>query len=451
MSYNIVQRFHKDFFNKYGYVILQNQLTYKTKQLLKHSLFNIEFDSLNKQHKHIHHFELDSNNHKVLSRSEYFAHNNPLMRKFFDHENDTNLPIILKNLTDESYHLYKEKINYKYPNTGAYKAHQDITAYPNTSNHITCLIPLCNTYKMNGSIQFSPLISNNIEDNHILDHDNGVILDENLLNWQEPISANFGDIILFNSFTPHKSPVNTSSLSRKSLYLTFNNSKEGFKRNEYYDIKKKNQENIDKLSLIDHYDGTIITNKTNNNEHRKYIIDNILNLYKTKGNTFYDKNITQSVHAFATLRQSIQNGNSQYFQLSCFLHDIGHLLLNEHDKNIEFLDTNQNHELIAYNFLKQYFPDKITKPILLHVQAKRYLCSQFKPYYDKLSENSKKSFTLQGGLMTPYHIKNFEKNRYFNEAIKLREYEDISKKSSKNHIIVDYDYIEKLLYKFIQI
>ena len=77
--------------------------------------------------------------------------------------------------------LYKEKINYKYPNTGSYKAHQDITAYPKSKNHITCLIPLCNTYKMNGSIQFSPLTTNNLQNNHILDNQDGVIIDESKL------------------------------------------------------------------------------------------------------------------------------------------------------------------------------------------------------------------------------------------------------------------------------
>ena len=42
----------------------------------------------------------------------------------------------IKDLFDRDYTLYKEKINYKYPNTGSYKAHQDITAYPKSKNHI---------------------------------------------------------------------------------------------------------------------------------------------------------------------------------------------------------------------------------------------------------------------------------------------------------------------------
>ena len=44
--------------------------------------------------------------------------------------------------------------------------------------------------------------------------------------------------------------------------------------------------------------------------------------------------------------------------LSCFLHDIGHLLLNESQSDSNFLQENLRHETIAYNFLKQYYPRK---------------------------------------------------------------------------------------------
>ena len=95
---------------------------------------------------------------------------------------------------------------------------------------------------------------------------------------------------------------------------------------------------------------------------------------------------------------AIQKAQPKYFQLLCFLHDFGHLILDESDNNTDFLKENLHHELIAYNFLNQYFPEKITKPILLHVMAKRYLFSLYKPYYDKLSSSSKKSLELQGGF-----------------------------------------------------
>ena len=49
-------------------------------------------------------------------------------------------------------------------------------------------------------------------------------------------------------------------------------------------------------------------------------------------------------------------------------------------------------------FLKYYFKPEVTEPIKLHVQAKRYLCRN-KSYYDLLSDPSKISLELQGGIM----------------------------------------------------
>ena len=53
------------------------------------------------------------------------------------------IPSIVENICGYKVNLYKEKINYKYSNTGFYKPHQDITAYPDSKNHITCMINLC--------------------------------------------------------------------------------------------------------------------------------------------------------------------------------------------------------------------------------------------------------------------------------------------------------------------
>ncbi len=445
-SWNIIQQHHKLFFKNNGYLVLHNQLSYKLKKHLLQAAFDIEFDSLNKNTKHMHKFELNTSKNKTILRSEYFSHNNQDINKII---NDSTLNYVINNISNSEYTLYKEKINYKYPNTGIFKPHQDITAYPNSNNFITCLIPLCNTYKLNGSIQFSPLINNNLKNNTILPNNNGVILNSDKLKWDKPINTNFGDIILFNSYIPHKSSQNLSNEPRKSLYLTFNKSSEGNLRDDYYNIKKKTEfKDSTKISLIEHFDGSILNNKTSNSLNKDYVINNIINLYKNYGNSFYDKNITQTQHAFSTMNMAIQSAEPEYFQLASFLHDIGHLILNESDNNHDFLKKNLHHELIAYNFLKQYFPDKITKPILNHVYAKRYLCSQFKPYYDNLSESSKKSFKIQGGFLSHNSIKKFEKTKYFNDTVKLRQYEDKSKKNKHNNIILNFDYVEKLLHKF---
>ena len=42
------------------------------------------------------------------------------------------------------------------------------------------------------------------------------------LSLENNVFTNFGDIILFDSYIPHKSIYNISDSPRKSLYLTFN-------------------------------------------------------------------------------------------------------------------------------------------------------------------------------------------------------------------------------------
>ena len=76
----------------------------------------------------------------------------------------------------------------------------------------------------------------------------------------------------------------------------------------------------------------------------------------------YSSSIIDSISL--TDEKAIFNAESERFQLTCFLHDIGHLLLNESQDSSDFLSNDLHHETVAYNFLKQYFPDDITRPIL---------------------------------------------------------------------------------------
>ena len=440
-SFNFINKTQMKFFKEYGYLVLQNQLTYKIKHELKKYIQDIEIDSLKKIPKYIHKFEYDKNMQKQLCRTEDIIKHKKI-NKFLT---EGLLPETISQLFENEAILYKEKINYKYPNTGLYRTHQDITAYPNSKNHITALVNLGPINKENGSIEFSPLIMNNLDKNTIIEHENGVICEPEKLKWLNPLEANYGDIILFDSYIPHRSSINISELPRKALYITYNDINEGNLREEYYEMKKKNIDS-NKISLIDHYNGNIIDK---NEKDKEYIINYILNLYKTKGNTMYDKNISQLTHSFQTMEMAINKNFDEKFQLCCFLHDIGHLLLDENNSNEDFLKKDLNHELIGYNFLKNFFEEEITKPILLHVIAKRFLCSINNDYYNSLSESSKKSFKIQGGKMNKEEIRKFLKTSCCGDAIKLRELEDLSKKNDKPDI--NYIYIEYLLNKYIKI
>jgi len=77
-------------------------------------------------------------------------------------------------------------------------------------------------------------------------------------------------------------------------------------------------------------------------------------------------------------------------------------------------------------FLKDYFRQEVTEPIKLHVQAKKYLCRN-KSYYDLLSNPSKVSLKLQGGIMDEEEAQKFTSLKFYKDAIKLRKNDDDGK------------------------
>ena len=77
-------------------------------------------------------------------------------------------------------------------------------------------------------------------------------------------------------------------------------------------------------------------------------------------------------------------------------------------------------------------------PIKHHVKAKRYLARN-KNYYQILSEASKTSLELQGGIMNEREAKKFETNKFFESSIKLRKFDEMAKKTGqKNKSIKEY-------------
>jgi [1-hydroxy-2-(trimethylamino)ethyl]phosphonate dioxygenase len=61
------------------------------------------------------------------------------------------------------------------------------------------------------------------------------------------------------------------------------------------------------------------------------------------------------------------------------------------------------------------------------VAAKRYLCTTKPGYLDSLSPASLQSFHLQGGLMNEDEILVFESRQEFDDALRLRGYDDAAK------------------------
>jgi phosphonate degradation associated HDIG domain protein len=145
------------------------------------------------------------------------------------------------------------------------------------------------------------------------------------------------------------------------------------------------------------------------------------------GQSFYDESVTQLEHALQCANQARISKATPAQITSALLHDLGHFLLDEHDADKAFLADDLNHEAIGADFLKAFFPDAVTTPVRLHVPAKRYLCTTDAAYYDGLSEASKRSFRLQGGVMSDDERSAFERIPYSEDALNLRRWDDLSK------------------------
>ena len=146
-----------------------------------------------------------------------------------------------------------------------------------------------------------------------------------------------------------------------------------------------------------------------------------------RGQSFYDESVTQLEHACQCANQARLHDGSTTQVASALLHDMGHFLLDEHNAENDFLEEDQNHEEIGANYLEPFFPEAVITPIRLHVPAKRYLCTTDASYYEGLSEASKRSFRLQGGVMSDEEQAAFERIPHYQDALQLRRWDDLAK------------------------
>ena len=153
----------------------------------------------------------------------------------------------------------------------------------------------------------------------------------------------------------------------------------------------------------------------------------LFNYMEGQGQSFYDEVVTQLEHALQCAALAQQHDASPTLITSALLHDLGHFILDEHNADKAFLATDLNHEEIGARYLEPFFPEAVTTPIRLHVPAKRYLCTTDASYHDGLSEASKRSLVVQGGVMSDAERAAFEQIPHFRDALTLRRWDDLAK------------------------
>lgn len=177
-------------------------------------------------------------------------------------------------------------------------------------------------------------------------------------------------------------------------------------------------------------------------------ISKILDLYNKWGASDYiGESITQIEHALQCAYLASQDMKLNIYDnfirncviVAALLHDIGHLVgLEEGETEMHTGDGGDSlgivgHEGIGSAFLSELgMPSLVCYLVASHVSAKRFICTTRDGYYAKLSDASKQTMLLQGGMMTNEELNKFKSEVMPELKIYLREYDDEGKKKDMN-------------------
>ena len=158
-------------------------------------------------------------------------------------------------------------------------------------------------------------------------------------------------------------------------------------------------------------------------------LEDIELLFARHGSAQYSgEPVTQLEHALQTAHLAEQSGADDALVTACLLHDLGHLL-NQQGDTPSLRGIDDTHQYFALPFLRGLFPQAMLDPIKLHVDAKRYLCRANPGYHARLSDDSKRSLLLQGGVFDAALAAAFIAQSGARDAVLLRQWDDLAKQA----------------------
>ncbi len=156
-------------------------------------------------------------------------------------------------------------------------------------------------------------------------------------------------------------------------------------------------------------------------------IDDIETVFNRRGHEQYSgEPVTQLEHALQTAALAEAAGADDDLVTACLLHDLGHLL-QDLGETPSLRGIDDVHQYAALPFLRGLFGPRVLGGIQLHVDAKRYLCATVPGYHDALSDDSRRSLVLQGGVFDPAQAHDFLQRPGADDAVRLRQWDDLAK------------------------
>lgn len=192
-----------------------------------------------------------------LCRFEYLAGSSAYIRE----QLVPRLQGLVETLAGQPARLFKDKCNLKHPGGGGFTPHQDITAYRHfhTEYQVTAAVMLDPATAENGAMEMAtrwtertgpgelrttPRGQLNILPSYAGGARNGDIVDDlcAAIDWQL-VEAAPGDVIVFDSYIPHRSLANRSQNTRRILFFTFSMASDGDLYQDYYAAKRARPNN----------------------------------------------------------------------------------------------------------------------------------------------------------------------------------------------------------------
>lgn len=178
---------------------------------------------------------------------------------------------------------------------------------------------------------------------------------------------------------------------------------------------------------------TETTQETRSSLTHETIVDFIADIFRRRGaDAYLGEAVTMDQHMLQAAWCAEQEGGTSAMIAAALLHDLGHFT-SEIPEDRLMKGTDNFHQDAGANFLAAFFPEAVVVPIRQHVAAKRYLCAVDPDYFDKLSEASVYTLTLQGGPMSAEEVAEFERNPYLDSCIKVRLWDDQGKDPDMPH------------------
>ena len=160
-------------------------------------------------------------------------------------------------------------------------------------------------------------------------------------------------------------------------------------------------------------------------------IDDIEALFARRGGEQYSgEPVTQLEHALQCAALAEAEGADDALVTAALLHDIGHLI-QDFGATPTLRGIDDLHQYAALPFLRGLLPERVLGAIGAHVDAKRYLCATRPGYHAALSDDSKRSLALQGGVFDAVQAADFIAREGAADAVRVRVWDDLAKALDK--------------------